>query len=205
MNIWQIISQIREDAPKHNVDPSNLIKRMTYGVGTRLITSQGDPALGGVYKLVAVEDKNEWIPAIKISESVEKIPTPGNKQVYRIYDITNKATADLVSLVDENISQDSKIILRHPFNQTKKRILDRSNFNEVEPLLVDVYNDGKLVYNFPTIEDIRKQRKSDLDRLDTGVKRLIYPHLYHVSITNKIWKLRSDLIDKLSSANGFKD
>ena len=205
MNIWQIISQIREDAPKHNVDPNNLIKRMTYGVGTRLITSQGDPALGGVYKLVAVEDKNEWIPAIKISESVEKIPTPGNKQVYRIYDITNKATADLVSLVDENISQDSKIILRHPFNQTKKRILDRSNFNEVEPLLVDVYNGGKLVYNFPTIEDIRKQRESDLERLDTGVKRLIYPHLYHVSITTKIWKLRNDLIDKLTCANGFKD
>ncbi len=203
MNIWQILSQIREDAPKHQVDPDNLIKRLTYGVGTRLITSEGAPALGGVYKLVALENKNEWVPAIKISESVEKIPNPGNKQVYRIYNLANEATADLVALNDEDIIYNEKIILRHPFNQTKKRVLDKNHFKEIEPLLVDVYKDGKLVYDFPSIDDLRKQREKDLDRLDTGVKRLIYPHLYHVSITPKIWNLRNELIDKLNNSNGI--
>ncbi len=202
MNIWQIISQIREDAPKHKVDPDNLIKRLTYGVGTRLITSEGDPALGGVYKLVAVEEKKDWLPAIKISESVEKIPNPGNKQVYRIYDKSNKATADLVALSDENIMESKKITLRHPFNQTKKRILNTDNFKEIEPLLVDIYKDGNLVYDFPSIEDMRKQRERDLDRLDTGVKRLIYPHLYHVSISENVWNMRNDLISKLNNKNG---
>ncbi len=202
MNIWQIISQIREDAPKHKVDPDNLIKRLTYGVGTRLITSEGDPALGGVYKLVAVKDKNEWVPAIKISESVEKIPNPGNKQVYRIYDNTNEATADLVSLIDENIMESQRINLRHPFDQTKKRALDKNHIKDIEPLLVDIYKNGKLVYDFPSIEDIRIQREQDLDRLDTGVKRLIYPHLYHVSITPEIWDLRNELINKLNNSNG---
>ncbi len=203
MNIWQIISQIREDAPKHQVDPDNLIKRLTYGVGTRLITSEGAPALGGVYKLVALDNKNEWIPAIKISESVEKIPNPGNKQVYRIYNNTNEATADLVALIDEDIIKSEKLVLRHSFDQSKKRVLNKNQIKEIEPLLVDIYKDGNLVYDFPSIEDIRKQREKDLNRLDTGVKRLIYPHLYHVSITPKIWDLRNELIDKLNYSNGI--
>ncbi len=205
MNIWQIITQIKEDAVKHNVDADNLIKRLTYGVGTRLITSEGDPALGGVYKLVAVEEKNEWLPAIKISESIEKIPNPGKKQVYRIYDESNKATADLVALAEENISESKRFLLRHSFDQTKKRYLDEHNFKEVEPLLIDIFKDGKMVYDFPSIEEIRKQRELDLERLDTGVKRLIYPHLYHVSITQKIWDMKNELIDKLNNSNHPND
>src|SRR5690606_9474142 len=48
--IWQIITQIEEEAPRYGVDPDSLIKRLVYGVGTRLITSRGDSALDGVYK-----------------------------------------------------------------------------------------------------------------------------------------------------------
>ena len=54
MNIWQIITQITDEAPKYQLDPEGIIKRLVYGVGTRLITSYGDPSIGGVYKLVAV-------------------------------------------------------------------------------------------------------------------------------------------------------
>src|SRR5207237_2245546 len=84
--IWQIMTQINAEAPRYEVDPAALIGRLVYGVGTRLITSQGDPALGGVYKLVAVRDGGEWKPSIKISESPQKTPSPGNKRAWRIYD-----------------------------------------------------------------------------------------------------------------------
>src|SRR5206468_4691007 len=84
--IWQIMTQINAEAPRYGVDPEALIGRLVYGVGTRLITSQGDPALGGVYKLVAVREGGAWKPAIKISESPQKTPNPGNKSVWRIYD-----------------------------------------------------------------------------------------------------------------------
>ena len=55
--IMQIITQIAHEAPRYGVEPDQLIGRLTYGVGTRLITSWGEPALGGVYKLVAVRDE----------------------------------------------------------------------------------------------------------------------------------------------------
>jgi nicotinate phosphoribosyltransferase len=199
MNIWQIISQISEEAQKHGIDPDSLIKRLVYGVGTRLITSAGDSSLGGVYKLVSVKDGGGWQPAIKISESLEKIPTPGRKQVYRIYDSENKATADLISLENEDFNNSNKIVLHHPSNQNKKRTLGKESISKIEPLLVDVLTDGKLVYDFPLIEEIRKVRKNDLISLDSGVKRLINPHLYHVSISQNMWDLKQELISRITN------
>lgn len=200
MNIWQIITQITEEAPKYGVDPGNLINRLVYGVGTRMITSAGDSALGGVYKLVAIKDKSEWKPALKISESREKISNPGDKKIWRIYDKNNKATADLIGLGDENPEEMDEIYLYHPIDQSKKRILTLDQVSGIEPLLLDILIDGRLVYNFPSIEDIRKVRLYDIDRLDTGVKRLIYPHKYHVSLSKKLWELKRELIQSIKSA-----
>ena len=70
--IWQIINQIQQEAPRYGVDAEHLIRRLVYGVGTRLITSKGSAALDGVYKLVAVFDRNAWVPATKVSETPEK-------------------------------------------------------------------------------------------------------------------------------------
>ena len=69
----------------------------TWGVGTRLITSQNAPSLGGVYKLSALEKNGEMIPKIKLSENKGKITNPGYKKVLRIYDkAKHKALADLI-------------------------------------------------------------------------------------------------------------
>ncbi len=99
--IWQILTQISDEAPRYDVDADHLINRLTYGVGTRLITSWGEPALGGVYKLVAVRDGNAWDSAIKISDTPAKVPNPGLKRAWRLYDHRGKATADLLCAIDE--------------------------------------------------------------------------------------------------------
>src|SRR5690606_13160457 len=96
--IWQIITQISEEAARYGVDADQLIGRLVYGVGTRLITSWGEPALGGVYKLTAVRENGHWNSAIKISESPAKTPNPGRKKLWRLYDQRGKATADLQTL-----------------------------------------------------------------------------------------------------------
>ena len=192
--IWQILTQISEEAPGFGVDPDQLINRLVYGVGTKLITSTGDSALGGVYKLVAVGDDGEWIPAIKISETPNKTPNPGHKHVWRVYDRRGTATADLLSLDDENLGQVEQVTLRHPADHTKYRRLDQSEVAEIEPLLVDILDNGQLVYDFPTIEEIRQRRQADLDRLDPGVKRIMNPHIYHVSLTQRLWDLKQELI-----------
>jgi nicotinate phosphoribosyltransferase len=195
--IWQIITQIVEEAPRYGLDPDHLIGRLVYGVGTRLITSMGEPALGGVYKLVAVCDEGEWKPAIKISESPNKTPNPGYKRVWRLYDRRGKATADFLTLNDEDPGQMSRIVLRHPSDHTKYRVLDRESVTEIEPLLVTILEEGKLVYELPSIETIRQRREADLDRLDPGVRRMMNPHLYHVSLSSKLWGLKQELIESM--------
>ncbi|MCG8346747.1 MAG: nicotinate phosphoribosyltransferase [Chloroflexales bacterium] len=192
--IWQILTQISAEAARYGVDPDKLIERLVYGVGTRLITSLGEPALGGVYKLVAVYHNNDWVPAIKIAESPSKIPNPGHKQVWRLYDRRGKATVDLLSLDDEDPRQMERIVLHHPADHTKYRILNQDQITEVEPLLADVVKEGKLVYNLPSIEEMRQRRREDIDRLDPGVKRLMNPHIYHVSLTQRLWDLKQNLL-----------
>jgi nicotinate phosphoribosyltransferase len=201
LNLWQIITQIAEDGPRHGVDPDHLIARLAYGVGTRLITSAGDPALGGVYKLVAVWHEGKWAPAIKISETLAKTPNPGNKQVWRIYDQRNKASADLICLSDEALREMERIVLRHPTDHSKHRILHKQDIVEMEPLLIEILREGNLVHDLPAIDEMRELRKADVERLDAGVKRLMYPHIYHVSLTQRLWDLKQELIQSMREEN----
>ncbi len=198
MVILQIITQIVHEAPRYGVEPDQLIDRLAYGVGTRLITSWGEPALGGVYKLVAVRSdgpaSERWIPAIKVSESSAKTPNPGHKHAWRVYDRRNKATADLLSLDDELPGEMEQLVLHHPSDHTRFRTLHRAEISRVEPLLVDVLVEGKLVYDLPSIEDMRGLRRDDVSCLDPGVRRLMNPHVYHVSLTQRLWDLKQELI-----------
>jgi nicotinate phosphoribosyltransferase len=193
--IWQIVTQIEGEAPRYGVDPGRLIGRLVYGVGTRLVTSHGDPALDGVYKLVAVEKLGAWVPALKISETPAKTLNPGNKQAWRLYDRRTKAIADVLALDTEDLHAPGPLCLHHPTVQDRQRTLQRAELSGVESLLVDVLRQGQLVYELPSIDLIRDRRQADLDRLDPGVKRLVNPHAYHVSLTRELWSLKQGLID----------
>ncbi|MDZ7344853.1 MAG: nicotinate phosphoribosyltransferase [candidate division KSB1 bacterium] len=197
LSIWQIITQITEEAPRHGIDPDHLIRRLVYGVGTRLITSAGDSALGGVYKLVAIWNEGKWIPAIKISETLMKTPNPGKKQVWRIYDQRDRATADLICLDEEAPREMEQIVLRHPTENSKYRILKKRDVLGIEPLLIEVLREGKLVGDMPSLEQMRQLRQADVARLDAGVKRLMNPHIYHVSLSQRLWELKQELIKSI--------
>jgi nicotinate phosphoribosyltransferase len=192
--IWQIITQISQEASRYGVDADHLAGRLVFGVGTRLITSWGEPALGGVYKLAAVRDQDEWKPAIKISESAEKTPNPGDKRVWRLYDQRRSATADLLSLGDEDPRQMPRITLRHPSDASRYRALDQKELCEIEPLLEDVLVEGKVVCALPPIDELRRRRIADVNRMDAGVRRLVNPHIYHVSLTPALWEMKQRLI-----------
>jgi nicotinate phosphoribosyltransferase len=194
MTIWQIVTQIQEEAPRYGLDVDALLKRLVYGVGTRLITSAGNAALDGVYKLVAMCDDGQWAPAIKISDSPDKTPNPGHKRVWRVYDAQGQATADLLSLDDEDPRTMETIMLHHPSAYHKCRTLNRSEISRIEPLLVDILKDGKLVYDLPSIEAMRERRREDVSLLHSGVRRMMHPHIYHVSLTQRLWDQKQDLI-----------
>jgi nicotinate phosphoribosyltransferase len=191
--IWQIITQIAAEAPRYGVDAAALIGRLVFGVGTRLVTSEGEPALGGVYKLVALQKDGVWAPAIKIADSPEKTPTPGQKQGWRLYDQRGRATLDLLALDDEDPRQMERIVARHPFDHTKQRVLARGDISAVEPLLVEVWRGGRRAAG-EGIAELRARRVADVERLDAGVRRLINPHIYHVALTERLWQLKQQMI-----------
>jgi nicotinate phosphoribosyltransferase len=192
--IWQILSQLEAEAGTYGLDSRRLIARMTFGVGTRLISSHGAPALGGVYKLVAIRDEHdEWRPAIKLSETAEKMPIPGEKDLVRIYDDRGLSTADVVARAGESL--DPPLQLFHP-HRDLERTLAGGEISETEPLLIEVFSDGKRKDGSPDLQTLRERRRHDLDRLDPGVRRLVNPHIYHVSLTRSMKELQLDLITR---------
>ena len=64
---------------------------------------------------------------------------------------------------------------------------------------MQVLKEGQLVCELPTIEEMRSRRRADIERLDAGVRRLMYPHIYHVSLTERLWNLKQTLV---ASATG---
>jgi len=193
--IWQIMTQIEQEATKYEVDPVSLIQRLAFGVGTKLLTSDGDPSLDSVYKLVGLERDGEWVPAIKISESPVKTVTPGHKQIVRLYDELGLADADVMALEDEDLDAVSALQLHHPIRHDIHRTVDRSKVSEIEALLVPVWQSGQRVHPKEPIDAARARRSADLDRLHPGVRRFLNPHVYHVSLTHHLWRLRQDTIE----------
>jgi len=166
-----------------------------FGVGERLITSKESPVFDGVYKLAAVEDdKGNIIPKIKISENTGKITVPHFKKVLRLYDnASGKAMADLLCVHDETIDETKPLTIFDP-NATWKTKTIR-NFTAKE-LLVPIFKDGKLVYNTPSIQDIQKYCKQQIDLLWDEVKRFENPHSYYVDLTRKLWNIKRELLEQ---------
>ncbi len=196
--IWQILTQIDVEASRYGVDPADLLARLSFGVGGRLLSSYGDPLLDGVYKAVAIADGGRWVPAVKMSENVAKIPAPGDKEVWRLYDSRGQATADVLAVAGEEVTD--PLPLRHPIHPGKRRELAAAEIAEVEPLLELVLDEGRPTGERPSMSDLHARRRADLDRLDPGVRRLINPHIYHVSLTQRLWDLKQELTRQAAGA-----
>ncbi len=163
-----------------------------FGVGERLITSKSSPVFGGVYKLTAVEEEGKIVPKIKISENITKITNPGFKNLYRFYDKdSGKALADLITLNNEEISDSEPIEIFHPVYTWKRKIIE--NYR-AEKLLVQIYDKGKLVYDPPALDNIKKRAEQQLDSLWEEMKRLDNPQEYIVDLSYDLWKLKNDLL-----------
>lgn len=167
-----------------------------WGVGTKLITSWDNPALGGVYKMSAIEENGEFVPKMKISDNTAKTTNPGIKKIYRIYDkASNMAVADVISLEGEVIDETKPLTLYDPVETWKNMTIE--NFY-VKELLVPIYVDGKLVYNTPTIEEIRNKCEQDLATFWDEYKRLTKPHKYKVDLSDKLFDLKKSFLIKMS-------
>jgi nicotinate phosphoribosyltransferase len=165
-----------------------------WGIGTQLITAADDPALGGVYKLVAKKEGDVYLPTIKISSNPEKITTPGFKSVYRIINAkTGIAEADYIAFVDENVLSQSSLKLFDPIHTFKQKVV--TDFKAVE-LLQPVYLRGEQVYTLPSLSNIRKYHLQQLDLFWDEQLRKLNPQRYYVDLSQKLWDVKMQLISE---------
>lgn len=165
----------------------------TWGVGTQLITAADNPSLGGVYKLVAKKTANNtYVPVIKMSENVEKITTPGLKEVYRIINNqTGKVEADYIALHDEKVEQAEKLHLFDPINTWKEKWVE--NFTAIK-LLHPVFVNGEQVYSLPSLADIKEYHQSQLELFWEEHLRKLNPQHYYVDLSKKLWDTKMSLL-----------
>ena len=166
----------------------------SFGVGERLITSRSEPVFGGVYKLVAIESGNEIVPRIKLSENVAKITNPGFKSLYRLFK-DGKAVADVLTNFGEVIDTSKPYTIFHPEHTWKKTTL--TDF-EVKPLLTQIFDKGKCVYESPDLKTIQKKCMEEVDMLWDEVKRFENPHRYYVDLSKDLWQMKQNLLDQFS-------
>lgn len=167
-----------------------------WGVGTKLITSKDQPALGGVYKMCAEEQNGEMIPRIKVSENPIKITNPGIKKVKRIYNPAGMALADLIMLEEEEIDVSRPLTLFDPVDTWKTMTINEYTLKD---LLVPIFVDGEQVYQSPALLEIQRFSRQDLDTFWEQYKRLTNPHVYKVDLSTKLYLLKRSMLEKIKA------
>ena len=186
-----LITALKEQGAKIN----------SWGVGTNLITSKDNPAFGGVYKLAAIKNSEdeEFVPKIKVSENSEKVTNPGNKKIVRIYDKeSGKIRADLICLVEETFSEDKDLIIFDPIETWKKTKLRAGTFT-LREIMVPVFERGVCVYEeTATTMEIRERCRKEQETMWEETRRLVNPHEMYVDLSDKLFKIKSDLLEEMA-------
>ena len=164
-----------------------------FGVGERLITARSEPVFGGVYKLAAVEHADGTIePKIKISENVGKITNPHFKKFYRFFgNDTGKAIADYLCVYDETVDDSGEMEIFDPDATWKTKTVYYFTAKEMQ---VPIFKNGKLVYELPSLEQIRAYCLEQVETLWDEVKRFDNPHNYYVDLSKKLWDIKYNLL-----------
>lgn len=162
------------------------------GVGDNISASLD--RVGGVYKLVAIEENNQIIPKMKVSNENTKTTNPGYKKVYRFYDReTGIAKGDVISLAQEEIPTD-EYTLTHPTDTWKQTTL---NNYVIRPLLQKIYEKGQLVYQIPNIEESKAYCEREFKTMYPEVTRIMNPHEYYVDLSDELRNLKQKMIHNI--------
>ncbi|PLS14672.1 nicotinate phosphoribosyltransferase [Bacillus sp. M6-12] len=167
-----------------------------WGIGTKLITAFEQAALGAVYKLVSIEDENgNMVDTIKISGNPEKVTTPGLKKVYRIVNsVNNHVEGDYIAMEDENPQEEDHLKMFHPVHTYISKFV--TNFTARE-LHETIFRDGKLVYNIPSLAEVRSFLQENLVQLWPEYRRSLNPEEYPVDLSQKCWDNKMENIEEI--------
>lgn len=177
-----IITSLKAQGAKINI----------WGVGTKLVTSYDEPALGCVYKLGAIKQEDgNWSPRLKLSEQLAKMSTPGILQTRR-FRFEWEFIGDMI-YNEAALKRDERTIL-HPTDITRSKTIPAAAV--AEDLLIPVFRKGKQVYPDVDIQNTRQHAANQLQHFHSSIKRLLNPHEYPVGLEAGLHRLKTDLIAK---------
>ncbi len=164
----------------------------SFGVGERLITAASDPVFGAVYKLTAVQKNRACYPKIKVSETFEKITNPGWKRLWRIYDETGHAIADLITKEDETPDVSEHYLYIDPQKPWKRRMFTGCT---AKKLLSPVMMDGKRLTDPEPLSDIRAYVKYQLNtEIWEEEQRFENPHFHYLDMSPAYYEMKMELL-----------
>ncbi len=167
------------------------------GVGENLVCSKSTPVFGGVYKMSSVFENEKMIPKIKISENIEKVTNPAFKDLYRIYDKeTHKAIGDLMTIHGEKINLDEDLTIYHQMNSWKNKTIKKGTYI-IKDLLVPIFINGKLVYDVPTLQEIKVHSEKEFSCLWDEILRFEYPQTYYVDLSKNLLDLKLRMLEEI--------
>jgi nicotinate phosphoribosyltransferase len=160
-----------------------------FGVGTRMVCAWDQPALDGVYKLCALDGT----PTLKLSESPEKINSPGRKRVLRFVDGQGRFLIDALALEEEG--EETVQLIRHPTISYHRTPVQRPAMRP-DQVFFPVVRQGKLVAELPSLRASQAFARERFALLPDEHKRFVHPHVYRVGLTEKLFQLRQELIER---------
>jgi nicotinate phosphoribosyltransferase len=169
-----------------------------WGVGTRLVTGWNDPALTGVYKIVATKKGECFDPRIKISNQAEKITNPGVKNIMRFRNDRSQMLADLIYLEEEEgelegvVARKAPVRFNHPATDYSQFVL--SDYTTAGKLLEPVMRNGESIGGERSLLQIQEYCRKEIEALDKTYRRLLNPHIYKISLSDRLKKAKTDMI-----------
>ena len=169
----------------------------SWGVGTHMVTGGTESSFTGVYKLAARHDAQtgSLVPAMKFSDNPAKNTNPGIKNVYRLYDDQGMARADILALEDEVIESGKEYRYYHPMVDYRQFVYKACS---VKPMLKKRLEKGQRIEprlsDSQQLADSRRKMMAEIETLDASFKRILNPHIYKVSMTEKLKDLKLSFI-----------
>lgn len=172
------------------------------GIGTKLITADPQPALGGVYKLSAVREgaRGQWVPKIKLSEQATKLTIPGVLDTRRYYHDDGTFAGDVVFDVHRGCPEASVAV--NPMDDTSRKRFSAGQ--RYETLLRPLVRDGAVVPEANlSAHAARAVFDAQFACLDDSTKRFLNPHLYPAGIEKGLFDLRTQMIIDVRGQEGM--
>jgi nicotinate phosphoribosyltransferase len=163
-----------------------------WGVGTHMVTAYDNPALSGVYKLVAIHENGVWQNRMKISSNIEKATDPGRKQLVRYYDEEGHPMCDVMYLDGETPIEFGAVRGR---NRTwPHRKVSQGQASRGESLLQTVFHGGSRTLSSPSLPAVRERALAQIAALPEEFKRMRNPHIFQSLLSEELGQLKDNML-----------